>query len=273
MSLHSSCVWQTAAHPLDVTIKLSFNSLDRAPRTTTCVPPGRLSAPIEMCFLSHTFVKQENTYLQACQQQFPQPFGVVNTVRINNLTTSSVHPSILGPSIQPARHLFCLLSEEMDVSNHFVECWNWNTNSVAVVDQLVSVVSSNCTCCMLIDSSNVFWGFYKKDISEESKFSAVKPAVRFEMKKYLCCSIKKENGVNEKGAGEKTFQHLYVEISVGSYGRSQFSHTPACRWVHTAELDFQIAATLLFSSSLAVHKALHLQTISVPGRWGKREEW
>lgn len=97
--LDSSCVWQTVAPLPDVTIKLSFNSLEIAPRRDTHALSGGLSALIEVCFLSHTFVKQENSYLQACQQRFPQPSYVVNTVHINSLATSSVHLSVVPSSV------------------------------------------------------------------------------------------------------------------------------------------------------------------------------
>lgn len=99
LSLDSSCIWKTVAPLPDITIKLSFNSLKIAPRTSTRTLPGGLSALIEVCFLSHTFVKQENTYLQACQQRFPQPSCVVNTVHINSLATSSIHLSIVPSSV------------------------------------------------------------------------------------------------------------------------------------------------------------------------------
>lgn len=99
--LDSSCVWQTVAHLPDVTIKLSFNSVEIAPWRSTHALSGGLSALIEVCFLSHTFVKQENSYLQGCQQRFPQPSCVVNTVHINSLATSSIHLSVVPSWVHP----------------------------------------------------------------------------------------------------------------------------------------------------------------------------
>lgn len=104
---HITCTWQL---PLYQMSQLSCHSIachSIASHTSIRALSDGLSALIEVCFLSHTFVKQENSYLQACQQPFPQPSLVVNTVHISSLATSSIHlsivPSSVHLSIQSAR--------------------------------------------------------------------------------------------------------------------------------------------------------------------------
>lgn len=99
LSLDSSCIWQKVAPLPDITIKLSFNSLKIAPRTSTRTLSGGLSALIEVFSFPHFCQAGKHLFTGMPTTIFPQPSCVVNTVHINSLATSSIHLSIVSSSV------------------------------------------------------------------------------------------------------------------------------------------------------------------------------